>query len=83
MIPLAGTVAQAVLGGITVLTGLNPVTVALHFLLSAAIVAARWCWCGDHGSRATSRWCASPPAVRVLAGVLVGLASRCSCWGRS
>ena len=39
VIPLAGTVAQAVLGGITVLTGLNPVTVALHFLLSAAIVA--------------------------------------------
>ena len=34
VIPLAGTVAQAVLGGITVLTGLNPVTVALHFLLS-------------------------------------------------
>ena len=34
-VPLVGTFAQAVLGGITVLTGLNPVTVALHFLLSA------------------------------------------------
>lgn len=38
-IPLLGTVAQAILGGITVLTGLNPVTVALHFLVSMALVA--------------------------------------------
>jgi cytochrome c oxidase assembly protein subunit 15 len=38
--PLAGTVAQAVLGGITVLTGLNPVTVGLHFLVSIALIAA-------------------------------------------
>jgi cytochrome c oxidase assembly protein subunit 15 len=34
-----GIPAQAVLGGITVLTGLNPWTVAAHFLLSTAIVA--------------------------------------------
>ncbi|HBJ72980.1 MAG TPA: heme A synthase [Actinobacteria bacterium] len=38
-IPLLGTVAQAILGGITVLTGLNPVTVSLHFLVSMALVA--------------------------------------------
>jgi len=37
---LAGVVAQAVLGGITVLTGLNPLTVAAHLLLSMALVAA-------------------------------------------
>lgn len=36
--PLGGVVAQAVLGGVTVLTGLNPVLVAPHFLLSAALV---------------------------------------------
>jgi cytochrome c oxidase assembly protein subunit 15 len=36
----AGIVAQAVLGGITVLTGLNPVTVMAHFLLSALLVGA-------------------------------------------
>ena len=36
---LAGTVGQAILGGITVLTGLNPYTVAAHFLLSILIVA--------------------------------------------
>lgn len=38
--PLAGTCAQAILGGITVLTGLNPVTVGLHFLVSMALIAA-------------------------------------------
>jgi cytochrome c oxidase assembly protein subunit 15 len=34
-----GIPAQAVLGGVTVLTGLNPWTVAAHFLLSMAIIA--------------------------------------------
>lgn len=38
--PLAGTFAQAVLGGITVLTGLNPITVGMHFLVSIALIAA-------------------------------------------
>ncbi|EWT06347.1 cytochrome oxidase assembly protein [Intrasporangium chromatireducens Q5-1] len=36
---LAGVVAQAVLGGITVRTGLNPFSVAGHFLLSMVLVA--------------------------------------------
>lgn len=34
-----GIPAQAVLGGITVLTGLNPYTVASHFLLSMVLIA--------------------------------------------
>lgn len=34
-----GVLAQAVLGGITVLTGLHPLIVAAHFLLSAALIA--------------------------------------------
>jgi cytochrome c oxidase assembly protein subunit 15 len=34
-----GIVAQAVLGAVTVLTGLNPVTVMAHFLLSMALIA--------------------------------------------
>ena len=34
-----GIPAQALLGGVTVLTGLNPWTVAAHFLLSMALVA--------------------------------------------
>jgi cytochrome c oxidase assembly protein subunit 15 len=36
---LLGVVGQAVLGGITVLTGLHPATVAAHFLLSMVLVA--------------------------------------------
>jgi heme a synthase len=35
-----GVVAQAVIGGIVVLTKLSPVTVSVHFLVSAAVVAA-------------------------------------------
>jgi cytochrome c oxidase assembly protein subunit 15 len=36
---LVGVAAQATLGGITVLTGLNPATVAAHFLLSMVLIA--------------------------------------------
>ncbi len=37
-LPLIGTAAQAVIGGITVLTGLNPSIVAPHFLVSVLLV---------------------------------------------
>lgn len=37
---IAGIVAQIVLGGITVLTHLNPLAVGAHFLLSMALLAA-------------------------------------------
>ena len=37
-LPLIGTLLQAVLGGITVLTGLHPATVMAHFLLSIILV---------------------------------------------
>lgn len=36
---VVGIVAQAVLGAITVITGLNPVTVMAHFLLSMVLIA--------------------------------------------
>lgn len=39
VLPLIGTLLQAVFGGITVLTGLNPFTVMFHFLLSIVLVA--------------------------------------------
>lgn len=39
LIPIVGTAAQAVLGGVTVLTGLHPATVAAHFLVSMVIIA--------------------------------------------
>ena len=38
-VPLVGTLAQAVLGGITVLTELHPLLVGAHFLLSIAVIA--------------------------------------------
>jgi heme a synthase len=38
-LPLIGVLAQAVLGGVTVLTHLHPATVAAHFLLSMALVS--------------------------------------------
>jgi cytochrome c oxidase assembly protein subunit 15 len=43
---VAGVAVQAVLGGITVLTGLNPVTVMSHFLLSMGtlVVAGTLVW---------------------------------------
>jgi len=39
---MAGIFAQAILGGITVLTGLNPLTVAAHFLLSIGLITAAY-----------------------------------------
>ena len=39
-VPIVGTVVQAGLGGITVLTQLHPVTVMAHFLISILLVAA-------------------------------------------
>ncbi len=43
---VGGVLVQAVLGGVTVLTGLNPVTVASHFLLSMVtlVVAMALVW---------------------------------------
>jgi heme a synthase len=37
---VSGVLAQALLGGVTVLTGLLPATVAAHFLLSMVLIAA-------------------------------------------
>lgn len=71
-IPIVGTVAQAVLGGITVLTGLHPGTVAAHFLLSMVIIAgvtALVVRSGDAGDHPIT-WLAPRP-VRVLAWLLV------------
>lgn len=38
-LPLAGVAVQALLGGVTVLTGLNPTVVAVHLLLSMVLIA--------------------------------------------
>ena len=37
--PIVGTLIQAILGGVTVLTGLHPLTVSAHFLTSIVLVA--------------------------------------------
>ena len=39
-VQILGILAQGILGGITVLTGLNPATVAAHYLLSIILIAA-------------------------------------------
>jgi len=75
-VPLLGTVAQAVLGGITVLTGLHPLTVAGHLLVSMAIiggVVALVARSGDAGDQPIT-WLVPSP-VRVLAWLLVVVAA--------
>jgi cytochrome c oxidase assembly protein subunit 15 len=76
IIPFVGTAAQAVLGGITVLTGLNPLIVSAHFLVSMALVAAAVALVarsgdpGDHPIRYLA-----PKPVRFLTWLLVGVAA--------
>lgn len=49
VIVLAGVAFQAILGGITVRTGLHPATVSAHFLASAGLVAAAaYLWFARH-----------------------------------
>lgn len=72
-LPFVGVLVQAGLGGVTVLTGLSPVTVAAHFLVSMVLVA---------GSTVLLLAVASPsapapvrPELRVLGWVIAGLAA--------
>ena len=76
LLALAGIPAQAVLGGIVVLTDLNPWLVAAHFLLSALIIAITlllWWRVTDHPEAATRA--ATPPAARVLARLVAASAA--------
>jgi cytochrome c oxidase assembly protein subunit 15 len=71
---VAGYFAQAVLGGITVLTDLNPWVVGCHFLLSAAMIAAAfalwWRVGGQIGRGLPSRLsAASLPQLLTSAGL--------------
>jgi cytochrome c oxidase assembly protein subunit 15 len=66
-----GIPAQAVLGGVTVLTKLNPWVVGCHFLLSMAMIAAAyalWVRTGEPAAPA-----GVPPALRRLAWVITGV----------
>jgi heme a synthase len=70
-----GIVAQIVLGGIVVLTKLNPATVSLHFMVSVAVVAAAValqvrCTEGTEPARPLVR-----PDLRLLAWAVVAVAA--------
>jgi cytochrome c oxidase assembly protein subunit 15 len=70
---LASIPAQAVLGGLTVLSKLNPWLVACHFLLSIAIIAAAyqlWIRCRPERFEAPER---PAIALRALAWAIVGV----------
>ncbi len=78
---LLGIVVQAVLGGITVRTGLNPASVALHFLVSMPLIAAATILyerSGDAGDGPV-RWLVRPElrwlstALTAVAGVVIVL----------
>ena len=76
LIPLFGTVVQAVLGGITVLTGLHPATVAAHFLVSIAIIAGVTVLvtrANEPGDRPVT--VVVPRPIRLLSIVLLGSAA--------
>jgi len=68
---LGGVFAQAALGGLTVRLGLNPATVAAHFLLSMALVAASsYLWFARHDGAGPPRQLV-PPLVTRLGWVTV------------
>jgi len=76
IIPFIGTAAQAVLGGITVLTGLHPAIVSAHFLVSIALVTAAVALVarsGDLGDQPIVYL--APKPVRVLTWLLVSVAA--------
>jgi cytochrome c oxidase assembly protein subunit 15 len=75
-VPLLGTAMQAILGGITVLTGLHPLTVGAHFLVSMIVIAgvvALVVRSGDTGDQPITFL--SPRPVRVLAWLLVAVSA--------
>jgi cytochrome c oxidase assembly protein subunit 15 len=70
-IVLASIPAQAVLGGFTVLTKLNPWLVSSHFLLSSAVIAAAYqLWVRTRGDVARSE---VRPPIRALGWAIVGV----------
>lgn len=68
---LAGTLAQGVLGGITVRTGLHPLTVMAHFLISMLLVVASTLLVWHLRSRPPGP--AAPPLPRQLSWAVVAV----------
>ena len=72
----AGVVAQAVIGGIVVLTKLAPAAVSVHFLVSASIVAAAvtlYTRCGEGTVPSTPPTAVVRPDLRLLSAALVAV----------
>jgi heme a synthase len=78
LLAFAGIPAQAVLGGIVVRTDLNPWLVALHFLLSAAIIAATFVLWWRLAERRTAEL---PARARWLTPLLVTTTALVLCAG--
>jgi cytochrome c oxidase assembly protein subunit 15 len=72
VLALLGVPAQALLGGLVVLTDLNPWLVAAHFLLSAAILAVTFLLWWRVSAPSTV---AVPQPARLLTVVLAGVAA--------
>jgi cytochrome c oxidase assembly protein subunit 15 len=72
---LGGIFGNALLGGITVLTGLNPWTVAAHLLLSVGLVYLAYAlWVRVRESGDGPRTWVAPPAARALVRAVVAAA---------
>lgn len=69
-----GIPAQAVIGGITVLTNLNPWVVGLHFLASMAVIAAAYALWRRAGEPDAPTVAVVPTPMRALARVTTGVA---------
>ena len=80
-VPLLGIVAQAVVGGIIVLTKLDPKTVSPHFLLSVALVAFSAWLLVRYAEGAGSTRPSVPPVLRRLALVATGAYAVAVCLG--
>ncbi|MEU5908744.1 COX15/CtaA family protein [Micromonospora sp. NPDC047467] len=68
-----GIPAQAVLGGITVLTNLNPWVVGLHFLASMAVIAAAYALWRRIGDPDGPTVAVVPAPLRTLARITTGV----------
>ncbi|MFG3558776.1 heme A synthase [Micromonospora sp. NPDC047557] len=68
-----GIPAQAVIGGITVLTNLNPWVVGLHFLASMAVIAAAYALWRRVDEPDTATVAVVPTPLRTLARVTTGV----------
>lgn len=68
---LAGIFAQAILGGITVLTGLNPLSVAAHFLVSIGLITLALALLMRANYSPQSQLSTHPLIRKVLRGLLV------------